>query len=997
MDGTTNRITRPTLNLDRIPHELRPLRQWVCWQYETRDGKPTKVPKQPTGENADSKDPDTWVDFETACNAAHRFSGVGFVFSPDDSFTGVDLDKCIDPESGEMAAWAKSILDRLNSYAEISPSGTGVKLFVKARKPGERCKQTKLPYPGAIAEAAVEVYDAGRYFTVTGARWDGYPATIEDRQEELEALYFGLFPPKVETRSLPAQPCEPLDLDDGEILEKARAAKNGAAFSRLWEGDTSDHAGDDSAADLALCCHLSFWCGPDPAKIDRLFRQSGLLREKWERQDYRERTITTALDVTREFYSPNGSKPQAQSVDWTARVEEIGDTEIGQRGDLLRRLYDDLARADAVTRQTVRDLLKAKKLTTVADFNAAMKESDERARRARQGQYTFTRTDGEELTPIADNGGETPYAVGGGRFWFLKRDRDGEIPVPLSDFTARIVEDVTKDDGVERTRLFVVEGESASGKPLPRAKVPAQSFDGLGWLSKEWGVDANVSPDWNAQGRVRYAMKLLSRDAERREVYAHLGWRQIGGKWAFLHAGGAVGVDEVEVDIDHEQMQAYRLPDATEDAREAVKRSIALLDIAPHSVTIPCLAASFRAVTESILPANFTLWLLGESGALKSTLTALFLAHFGATFDDRTLPANWLSTANELERLAFCAKDFVFVVDDFAPQPSRYESDQLESKAQRLIRSQGNRQGRQRMNRDRTSAPTYYPRGLVWVTGEQVLSGVSTMARILSLEVLKDSVNLDRLTEAQRNRGRLSHAMRGFVEWLQPQYESLTQTLPAAVEELRTRARQEGQHLRQPEIVAHLYAGLDLMLAYAVEIGACEASWADELRSEAWETLLTLTAAQNDRIRQQRPSRRFLSILRELFTQGKAYLKDVTTGSEPPDDPEGLGWRNMANPKEGAQWHAPGEHLGWADDEYLYLMHESAFRTVAKVCTEQGAPFPVKQQSLLKALVDEGQAVGEVEKRATGEVKRNTPQVWIGCASANMRVLQLHRESLSLG
>ncbi len=93
--------------------------------------------------------------------------------------------------------------------------------------------------------------------------------------------------------------------DDRDLLDKASAASNGASFDALWRGDLSGY-GSASEADLALCNHLAFWTGGDPARIDSLFRQSGLMRDKWDREDYRDRTIAKALEGRTEFYTPGG-------------------------------------------------------------------------------------------------------------------------------------------------------------------------------------------------------------------------------------------------------------------------------------------------------------------------------------------------------------------------------------------------------------------------------------------------------------------------------------------------------------------------------------------------------------------------------------------------------------------------------------------------------------------------------------------------------------------
>jgi hypothetical protein len=265
----------------------------VCWRYETRDGKPTtKVPFTPTGSPASSTDPSTWFDFVT-CSTAAGFDGVGYVFAADDSYTGVDFDDCLDGD--RLDPHVATHLLTLDSYTEISPSGRGVKTIVKAAKTTDRCRTSKTQWGGEF-----EVYDRDRYFTITGRHLRGTPTTIEPRQAELERVVQHVFP-KPETSVAHTNVGGVVGVDDEALLERARAAANGAKFGLLWVGDATGY-GSESEADLALVSMLAFWTGPDPARIDSLFRRSGLMREKWERNDYRARTIAKALERG-EFYS----------------------------------------------------------------------------------------------------------------------------------------------------------------------------------------------------------------------------------------------------------------------------------------------------------------------------------------------------------------------------------------------------------------------------------------------------------------------------------------------------------------------------------------------------------------------------------------------------------------------------------------------------------------------------------------------------------------------
>ena len=169
-----------------VPKDIRTCPHWVVWRYEKRKGseKPAKVPYFPReGRRADITNADDLIGLGAAVSylrASHQtespFDGVGFALTADDQFAGIDLDHCRDPQTCEIEGWALDIINRLAGYTEVSPSGTGIRIFIwatleKGHKIGD-----------------VEVYFKDRYLTVTGSHVEGTPETIEERQAEVEAL-----------------------------------------------------------------------------------------------------------------------------------------------------------------------------------------------------------------------------------------------------------------------------------------------------------------------------------------------------------------------------------------------------------------------------------------------------------------------------------------------------------------------------------------------------------------------------------------------------------------------------------------------------------------------------------------------------------------------------------------------------------------------------------------------------------------------------------------
>ena len=293
-----------------FPQELTSLNQWVCWRLEqgTKDGKPTKIPYNPAnGKKASSTDSNTWSTIENALKANEKFmySGIGFVFSKNDDIVGVDIDHCIDADTGEMNDIAKRILERKPTYTEISPSGTGLHLFYKGVFNGKGNKNT---------ENGVEMYSSSRYFTMTGNKLADAPFVIADDDGDLEWIHSKYIKPKKVKKSI-SEVFKSVSLSDEEVLEKALSSENHKEFNLLLEGKWQELYPSQSEADFAFCCSLAFWTGKNKEQMDRIFRQSGLIREKWDivhhsgGTTYGEETLNKAIESVDNVYNPFKESP----------------------------------------------------------------------------------------------------------------------------------------------------------------------------------------------------------------------------------------------------------------------------------------------------------------------------------------------------------------------------------------------------------------------------------------------------------------------------------------------------------------------------------------------------------------------------------------------------------------------------------------------------------------------------------------------------------------
>jgi len=310
-DGRADHANLDAAFIEAIPRTLRDRPQWICWKQLAKKAKERKARKLPidphSGRPASTTNARTWGTLEESCTHARSddLSGIGFVFTAETGLVGIDLDHCRRPNTGVLATWAQDIIERLASYSEISPSGTGLHIIVKGMLP-----------PGWRKKGHVEMYDRGRFFTVTGNRLASTPPTIEGRSEQLARLHAEIASHHRKARPK-SQRAAPTTLSDDQIVARARSAKNGDKFARLWSGDTQGYP-SPSEADLALCDLLAFWIGPDPTRIDQLFRRSNLMREKWDERrgasTYGHDTITTALAGRTAFHATASSSGATCSV-----------------------------------------------------------------------------------------------------------------------------------------------------------------------------------------------------------------------------------------------------------------------------------------------------------------------------------------------------------------------------------------------------------------------------------------------------------------------------------------------------------------------------------------------------------------------------------------------------------------------------------------------------------------------------------------------------------
>ena len=333
---------------EKIPDELKRCPQWVCWRSEPDPKSHSGIKKIPinpkTGGQAMSNNPETWSDFETAVRVSRNYSGIGFMFSGSGYF-GVDLDDCLPEIDGFYRGkknFVSDFVDGLRSYTELSQSCHGLHIICRGSLP-----------EGARRKGKFEMYDKGRYFIMTGNPLDpDNVLPVVDCTESIKPLHEKYLSADKPKKSAPAvnSPCIPANMAISEILEKAFSSKSGDKFRRMYNGDFSDYP-SQSEADMAFCNMLAFWCRCDTEKMDDIFRNSGLMREKWDRKTsgstYGKIMLNKAVENCQEVYNPHKTDDYSISFgDTSVKMHTLDDTGNAQRmydlcGDVMRYCYID--------------------------------------------------------------------------------------------------------------------------------------------------------------------------------------------------------------------------------------------------------------------------------------------------------------------------------------------------------------------------------------------------------------------------------------------------------------------------------------------------------------------------------------------------------------------------------------------------------------------------------------------------------------------------------
>lgn len=529
----------------------------------------------------------------------------------------------------------------------------------------------------------------------------------------------------------------------------------------------------------------------------------------------------------------------------------------------------------------------------------------------------------------------------------------------LTNFTARIVRELIYHDGAKTQTHLVIDGrlhddeedgngqpKYPDGKPLPEITIPATEFAGLNWVPERWGMTPIIYPVASSERDTRTAIQVASKP-ERQHIYTHTGWTKIGSDPHYLTTSGGIGPKglntAITVQLPHE-LSRYSLPKPAANP-QAFMHSLRLVNVGPPPTTWPLLLATYRAC---IGPADFAIHLAGRTGTFKSEVSSLFQSHYGKEMDARHLPASWSSTGNALEALAYRAKDALMTIDDFIPVGTAYHVRNLQKNADQIIRGQGNQSGRSRLTDAANMQTTYYARGILLSTGEDVPEGHSVRGRMLIVELAPNSIDPARLSLAQQNRELYPQALADWIHWLAE--TNAADRLKEMARDIRDQHLGKG-HTRTPQIVGDLLATLVLMRAYNEDRGYVPDDSMSQIEAKAKAAVLETANSQKAYLEAADPVKATLETIRLILGSGLAHAKTVNGGI--PTDSQKFGWTEQRKAGGGLpDYKSNGPRIGWIDEDSMeFLLDHNSLPFLKKF---SGGKLAVTTQTLLKRMKEAG-------------------------------------------
>ena len=559
---------------------------------------------------------------------------------------------------------------------------------------------------------------------------------------------------------------------------------------------------------------------------------------------------------------------------------------------------------------------------------------------------------------------ESYYFQNGGGLYFFDCRKAKNRDTKLCNFTAEITHEVTKVDGQNSFKTLLVQGQRSDGTYFPSVDIEATQFDGMDWVMSHWGAKAIINVVPKSKDHVAAAIKSLS-TYEMKTVYLHTGWIFHAKKYAYLSASGGITANGYSPDFATElsgSLNNYELPAPCADMEVPVTKFLELFsDLIDDGTGLVILSGAFRSIFSEFVPCTVSLYLQGTTGTYKSAVVGVVQALFGKTFNGSNLPENWSSTGNAIEKKAALAKDAMFVVDDFVARGTQSDVARMHRDAERVLRSQGNQSGRDRMTSTTELRGANVPKGMICATGEDLPNGHSLQARLVIINMKKGSTNTGVLSQLQdyAQTGDLAQLNANFIRWIAAAADDgvieqyFIDALSSCAEQLPT----EG-HARTRDNLSQMLAGLWIYLQYAIDVGIMNLEAADIFKLQAIETVLALSRIQAGVDKDASDAERFVKVLQSALSMGSCHLAEQSGGY--PKYYTAAGWK-MTGSGRSQKIEGQGVKVGWMNDKHVFIDITAAQKVVKQLSQGTGNYLGSSDRAVTKALY-EANMLAEVSK-----------------------------------
>ncbi len=515
---------------------------------------------------------------------------------------------------------------------------------------------------------------------------------------------------------------------------------------------------------------------------------------------------------------------------------------------------------------------------------------------------------------------------------------------PICNFQIFVLKKIKRFDGVYTDVTYLVKGILAGGKELEVVFITPSDFQSSDWIYRRWGIECVLFAGLNSYSYVKEYISHQAKGVPEEMKYDFIGWHYISNRYIYLHGGGAIGGDNLQITGDKSKYLRTNLDLSPKDTYRHLLES---LNIGNPEITLPIFAYNLLSLMTTMFKEagkepKFVLWLHGITGSRKTTLAKYFCNIFGSSSEN--IPATFKDTRSALDVKTFEFKDSTLIVDDYHPASDPTERAEMNLIAQHIIRLYGDRIGKNRMTRTMTKQKTYIPRGLCIVTGEDSIQGHSTNSRIVPIEIQRDDVNLERLTYFQNNRVVYTTGLYYFIEYLARHYSEIRKFIGDNFDLERGKVLNQYGHGRLAESFVFFQFGYKIFLEYGFHMGAISTDEFLIRYNFALEIFRNGIKKHESQMFMHNPDVMYLVALNELIQSNKLKILDVDS--------------NLTS----------SNVIGYFDAENFYFFSKLAYAAVKQFWRDQGKMFSLGESATIKALDRNGILVTSVE----GGVKRRT-------------------------